>query len=156
MVRQPGTVQLAMYSAITGIFHRIHYDAPYAKEHDGLPGVLVHGPLHGAFISAVVTDWMGPRGFLKKIGWSNRGMAVAGERLTCRGVVSKKYAEGGERLVECEIWDENERGDKLTVGTAVVRLPALAGPAGRTAERTREAGADAPASRSVAGGRGRG
>lgn len=126
LVKQPGTVQLAMYSAITGIFHRIHYDAPYAKEHDGLPGVLVHGPLHGAFICQVVTDWMGPRGFLKKIGWTNRGMAVAGERLTCKGVVSKTYVQDGERLVECELWDENERGDKLAIGAAIVRLPSRA------------------------------
>jgi hydroxyacyl-ACP dehydratase HTD2-like protein with hotdog domain len=120
---QPGTVQLTMYSAITGIFHRIHYDAPYAIEHDKLPGVLVHGPLHGALISRVVTDWMGPRGFLRKIGWQNRGMAVVGERLTCKGVVSKKYVENGEHLVMCDIWDENARGEKLVAGSAVVRLP---------------------------------
>lgn len=120
--KQTSTVQLAMYSAATGIFHRIHYDLPFAQG-DGLPGVLVHGPLHGAFITQMVTNWMGPRGFLLKVGWNNRGMAVAGEALTCRGVVTRKYARGDEHLVDCEVWDENERGERLTVGAATVRLP---------------------------------
>jgi 3-methylfumaryl-CoA hydratase len=25
--------------------HRIHFDRPYAVEHDGYPGLVVHGPL---------------------------------------------------------------------------------------------------------------
>lgn len=119
----PTTTQLAMYSAVTGVFHRIHYDAPFAREHDHLPGVLVHGPLHGAFLCKMLTDWMGDKGFVRKIGWSNRGIAVADEQITCKGVVSKKYVHDGEHLVECEIWDENQRAEKLTFGTAVVRLP---------------------------------
>ena len=123
LTKVPGPVQLAMYSAITGIFHRIHYDAPFAAESDGLPGVLVHGPLHGAFLCQMVTDWMGPKGFVCKLETSNRGMAIAGERLTCHGAISKKFMAADEHLVQCEIWEENEQGDKLTVGSAIVWLP---------------------------------
>ncbi|MCH7552665.1 MAG: acyl dehydratase [Chloroflexi bacterium] len=123
LTKEPGSVQLAMYSAITGIFHRIHYDAPFAEESDGLPGVLVHGPLHGAFLCQMVTDWMGPKGFVRKLETSNRGMAVAGERLTCYGAVSKKFREADEHLVQCELWEENEKGEKITIGSATVRLP---------------------------------
>ena len=31
------------YSALTFNSHRIHYDAPFATGHDGLPGVLING-----------------------------------------------------------------------------------------------------------------
>lgn len=127
VTRRPSTVQLAMYSASTGIFHRIHYDLPFAQ-HDRLPGVLVHGPLHGALITQVVTNWMGPTGFLKKVGWNNRGMAVAGETLVCKGKVARKYIENGERLVDCDLWNENERGQQLTIGKATVRLESRAVP----------------------------
>ena len=93
----------------------------------GEPGVLVHGPLHGALITQVVTNWMGPTGFLKRVGWNNRGMAVVGETLVCKGVVTRRYVEDGEHLVDCEIWNENERGERLTVGTATVRLQVRTG-----------------------------
>ncbi|MBI3744204.1 MAG: acyl dehydratase [Chloroflexi bacterium] len=122
LAKKTSTIQLTMYTAATGIFHRIHYDLPFAKD-DGLPGVLVHGPLHGAFITQVVTDWMGPRGFLKKVGWNNRGMAIAEETLTCKGLVKRKYTANSEHLVDCEIWNENEKGERLVVGSATVRLP---------------------------------
>lgn len=39
------SVLLFRYSALTYNGHRIHYDAPYAREVEGYPGIVVHGPL---------------------------------------------------------------------------------------------------------------
>lgn len=38
-------VLLLRFSAATANGHRIHYDAPYAVDTEGYPGLLVHGPL---------------------------------------------------------------------------------------------------------------
>ena len=38
-------VLLFRYSALTFNSHRIHYDAPYATNVEGYPGLVVHGPL---------------------------------------------------------------------------------------------------------------
>jgi 3-methylfumaryl-CoA hydratase len=38
-------VLLFRFSALTGNAHRIHYDAPYARDVEGYPGLVVHGPL---------------------------------------------------------------------------------------------------------------
>jgi 3-methylfumaryl-CoA hydratase len=40
-----GPVQLFRYSALTFNAHRIHYDREYAREAEGYPGLVVHGPL---------------------------------------------------------------------------------------------------------------
>ncbi|MEX2487748.1 MAG: hypothetical protein WD377_09040 [Nitriliruptoraceae bacterium] len=37
--------QLFRFSALTFNAHRIHYDAPYARDIEGYPGLVVHGPL---------------------------------------------------------------------------------------------------------------
>ncbi len=42
---KPNEVMLFRYSALTFNSHRIHYDADYAREAEGYPGVIVHGPL---------------------------------------------------------------------------------------------------------------
>lgn len=41
----PDPVMLFRYSAVTFNGHRIHYDAPYARDGEGYPGLVVHGPL---------------------------------------------------------------------------------------------------------------
>jgi 3-methylfumaryl-CoA hydratase len=40
----PDPTQLFRYSALTFNAHRIHYDAPYARDVEGHPGLVVHGP----------------------------------------------------------------------------------------------------------------
>jgi 3-methylfumaryl-CoA hydratase len=40
-----GPVQMFRYSALTFNGHRIHYDRDYAREVEGYPGLVVHGPL---------------------------------------------------------------------------------------------------------------
>jgi hypothetical protein len=47
-----------------------------------------------------------------------------GETWWCKGKVTKEYEEGGEHIVECEIWVENGKGDKTTPGSALAALPA--------------------------------
>ncbi len=41
----PNTALLFRYSALTFNSHRIHYDAPYARDVEGYAGLVVHGPL---------------------------------------------------------------------------------------------------------------
>lgn len=42
---QAGAVMLFRYSALTFNAHRIHYDRDYARDIEGYPGLVVHGPL---------------------------------------------------------------------------------------------------------------
>lgn len=41
----PDPVLLFRYSALTSNGHRIHYDWPYARQEEGYPDLVVHGPL---------------------------------------------------------------------------------------------------------------
>jgi len=43
--RCPSPVELFRFSAITFNSHRIHYDEAYARDEEGYPGLVVHGPL---------------------------------------------------------------------------------------------------------------
>ncbi len=48
----PGPVELFRYSALTFNGHRIHYDRGYAREQEGYPGLVVHGP----YIATLLMD----------------------------------------------------------------------------------------------------
>ena len=122
LVKQPGNVQLFLFSTVTRNPHRIHYDKDFAVL-EGHPDLLVHGPLQGAFLVQLMTDWIGPRGKLKRIAYQNRARAFVGDTITCKGRVTKVYIEGGENLVDCDIWDERQTGEICSPGTATVSLP---------------------------------
>lgn len=42
---------LFRYSALTSNAHRIHYDEPYAREVEGYPALVVHGPLLATYMA---------------------------------------------------------------------------------------------------------
>ncbi|MDO7842089.1 HTD2 family dehydratase [Sphingomonas immobilis] len=46
----PGAPLLFRYSALTFNSHRIHYDLPYARDVEGYPGLVVHGPLMASLL----------------------------------------------------------------------------------------------------------
>jgi 3-methylfumaryl-CoA hydratase len=50
----PDPVLLFRYSALTFNGHRIHYDLAYAREDEGYPGLLVHGPLIATLLAGAL------------------------------------------------------------------------------------------------------
>src|ERR1700684_1398273 len=113
---------LVRYAGASGDFYQIHYDKDFAlKNH--LPGVILHGALKNAFLGQLMTDFAGERGRLRKLSVQYRGMDQPGTPVTCKGKVIKKYVDGGNHLVDCEIWLENAQGEKTTPGSATVILP---------------------------------
>ena len=124
--KNPTTQQLVRYAGASGDYYQIHYDQEFARA-NGLPNVILHGALKNAFLGHLMTDWIGERGTLKKLSVQYRGMDMPGTPIYAKGVVTKRYDEAGEHIVECEIWLQNEKGEKTTPGTAVVSLPSRGG-----------------------------
>jgi acyl dehydratase len=82
----------------------------------------------GGFLTQHVQDWAGPGAFLRKLAFRNRVMAYPGDSLTCHGVVTdvSSTEEGG--MVECDLWMENQRGEKVVdPASALLRFPLIAG-----------------------------
>ncbi len=122
VVRLPTSQQLVKYAGASGDYYQIHYDKDFAQG-TGLEDIILHGALKNAFLGSLVTDWMGPHGNLRRLSCQYRGMDIPGSPVTARGVVSSKYEEDGEYLVDCEIWLENQEGQRTTPGRATVSLP---------------------------------
>ncbi len=122
LVKNCSSQQLVMWAAGSGDFYQIHYDKDFAQS-TGLKGIIVHGALKHAFLGQMLHDWVGEKGRVKKFGCQYRGMDYPNEDLICRGVVTGKRQEGGENLVELEIWTENPEGERTSPGKAVVALP---------------------------------
>jgi acyl dehydratase len=122
LVKNCSSQQLVLWAAGSGDFYQIHYDKDFAIG-TGLKGIIIHGALKNAFLGHMLHDWIGERGRIRRYGCQYRGMDYPNEDIVCRGVVTKKYQEGGQNHVALEIWVENAEGQKTTPGTAIVTLP---------------------------------
>ena len=127
--KKPTTQQLVQWAGSALDFYPIHYDDAAAKA-TGLDGIIVHGALKNAWLAQLVTDWIGSTGTLRKLSVQYRGMDVPDDDMQCSGKVNRKYVEGDQHLIDCDIWVENGKGEKTTPGSATVVLPSRSAPAG--------------------------
>ncbi len=116
----PDNVQLFLYNAVLFNAHRIHFDAPYATEVEGYPGLVVAGPMLGDWLNQCVEEWLGDDGRLVSIDYSNRQACYIGETLTSGGRVLAFDAATGD--VELELFVCNADGDIVAPGSAVAVL----------------------------------
>jgi acyl dehydratase len=123
LVKEISMARMMAYGAATWDFIRIHYDADYAREL-GFDGPFVDGQMLGGFLAQHVQDWTGPGAFVRKLAFRNRVMAYPGDSLTCRGVVTNCSIEEEGGMVQCDLWIENQRGEKVVEpASALVRFP---------------------------------
>lgn len=99
-----------------------HHKESVAKE-VGVPGAYDYGPQRHAWLTSLVTNWMGDDGFLKRLRSEWRRFNLGGDTQFAKGRISGKRVVDGYGLVDIEIWAENQRGEVTTPGVATVALP---------------------------------
>ena len=117
------TTHLMRWSAAMENWHKIHYDKPFAIEHDKLPGLLANGSLKQQFMLQLLKDWVGPEGWVWKVNFQFRAMNLVEETLSVWGRVSAKRDGPGYGLVELELGIVNEENKESTPGKATVCVP---------------------------------
>ncbi len=119
--KTPGVTQLVKYAAGSGDFNPLHHDYnfPQCKE---IGSIIVHGRFKYASLGELVSNWLGHSGRVKKISCQYRGMDMPDAEFVCKGVISKKWEEGGEKLLALDVWAENTEGKKTTPGHVLVSV----------------------------------
>ena len=123
------TPHLMRWSAAMENWHKIHYDKPFAIEHDKLPGLLVNGSLKQQYVVQLLKDWAGTAGWVWKVNFQFRAMNLLGETLAVWGKVAELRRATHYGLVDIELGIVNDKGIESTPGKATVALPYKGGPA---------------------------
>jgi acyl dehydratase len=119
--KKPGVTQLVKYAAGGGDFNPLHHDYAFPQS-KALGSIIVHGRFKYASLGELVSNWLGHSGRIRRISCQYRGMDFPDKPILCGGVVKRKWQEGGEKLVELELWTKNEEGKNTTPGSAIVAL----------------------------------
>jgi acyl dehydratase len=110
------------YAAVNEEFVPIHMDDDAGKA-AGNPGAFGMGNLQVAYLHALLRQWIGDEGRIVSVDCQMRAPNLRGARTIARGKVTAVRREGGETLVDLDVWTEAEGGPMLAPGRATVALP---------------------------------
>ena len=112
---------LVRYAGASGDFNPIHHDEEFAKM-AGNPTVFGHGMLTAGFVARCVTDFVGPENLRRyKVRFASR--VWPGDTITCKGRVTRKYEENGERRIDGELVALRQTGEMAVTGSFSATLP---------------------------------
>lgn len=120
LARPVSREQMKEYVEAAGDPNPIHIDDEAARSF-GFHGVIVPGMLEMGFLSQLIVDKCGVEN-LKKLNVRFSKVAYPGT-LTCKGVITKKYIEEGQKYIESDVSIEDDLGEKKLVGSALFTLP---------------------------------
>jgi hypothetical protein len=127
------TVMLVKWAGASGDMNPLHYDHDFALSQK-MQKPIVQGQLKRAWLIQMITDWIGINSDIKKFSIQYKAVDYPrsmkamdqpedGETWLCKGKVTKKYEQDGNHLIDCEVWVENGKNEKTTVGAATIKLP---------------------------------
>ena len=97
------------YAGASGDFVPLHYDQTFV-EAAGIPTVFAQGMFTAGLLSKCLTDYVGAGNVRKfKVRFATR--VWPGDTLTCRGKITKKVEDNGERLIEGDLEVVNQKGE---------------------------------------------
>lgn len=110
----PTALDLYMFSASAWLLHRIHYDTPFTVEHEGHPGLLIHGPLQGVYLVQAAEAYLADVAKLQSITYRHLAPAYLGDELECGGIVTGADGES----IDLDLWARKPDGTSTTTGKA--------------------------------------
>ncbi|MGE0683864.1 MAG: MaoC/PaaZ C-terminal domain-containing protein [Candidatus Binatia bacterium] len=109
------------YAGASGDFTPLHYDQTFV-ESAGIPTVFAMGMLNAGILSRLVADYAGIENLRKyKVRFATR--VWPGDSITCRGKVTKKAVENGEKIIEGDVQALNQKGEVAIQGSFRAALP---------------------------------
>lgn len=100
------------------------YDKKHAQVRRNMPGQFDWGPQRVCWLCQIATDWAGDDASILTLNTRVRHPNIVGDTNTVYGNVARKFTEGDKRLVELQVWNENQSGLHTAEGTVIVELAA--------------------------------
>ena len=116
--RMPAFYQPDEYG-VPDVVQRLHWD-PARAQALGIPAPYDYGQMRAAWISHLLTNWIGDDGWLAEMDLQLRGFNYHGDIHRCTGTVTAKEEVGA---VVLDVFAINQRDEATTRGTAKVLLP---------------------------------
>lgn len=127
-LRFPLTIyRLVMSAGATRDYNAIHHNTEFARK-SGAPDMYANGLLLQGMWERSAREFIGLDGVIRALrGFRMKIFNTVGDTVVVKGRVKRKWREGGDALLELEMWSENSKGVSVGPGSMIVSLPSRAG-----------------------------
>ena len=101
----------------------LHYDRDHVRKHNGLPTFIASGAYRQALLIRMLTDWIGPRGWLRKINVRHTHSTFEGDMMRFSGQVVERSSDSSDSWITCEVEGRNQEDRQILTGRCTVILP---------------------------------
>lgn len=116
-------VDTVRWAGLQENWQHLHYDRDHVREHNGLKTFIASGAYRQALIIRMLTDWIGPRGWLRKINVRHTYSTFEGDTMSFGGRVARKSETSSNPWIECELTGRNQENNDILIGSCTVIVP---------------------------------
>lgn len=109
----PTHVQIRQYAEASGDFNPIHLDDNYARQ-VGLGGMIAHGMLTMAQMAAMLSEWIGKEGRIRKLDVRFEQIVRPEDTITFGGSIRARSGN----IIVCDIKAFNDKDERVLAGLA--------------------------------------
>lgn len=115
-------IDTVRWAGVQENWEQLHWDREFAREHSKLPTFIASGAYRQALLARTLTDWIGPRGVLRKLRVRHTAPTLEGDTIIYSGTVAEKSPRIDEPWVFCRLEGHNQDGKPIVTGDCVLLL----------------------------------
>jgi acyl dehydratase len=116
-------VDTVRWAGLQENWQHLHYDRDHVREHNGLKTFIASGAYRQALLMRMLTDWIGPRGWLKKMSIRHTYSTFEGDTMRFSAQVVAKSTDPADPWVICELQGTNQNDQQILTGRCTLILP---------------------------------
>jgi len=102
---------------------QLHFDRDHVRQHNGLRTFIASGAYRQGLLIRMLTDWLGPRGWLRKIKVRHTHSTFEGDMMRFSGQVAAKSADFSDPWIVCDLEGKNQEVRQILTGRCTLILP---------------------------------
>lgn len=115
--------RLVMAAGANRDFNAIHHNPEFARA-SGAPDMYANNMFLQGMWERCVREYIGLAGVIRKLsGFRMKSFNVVGDTVVVKGHVVRKWLDGADGYVECEVRSENAQGISVGPGRVVATMP---------------------------------
>lgn len=116
-------VDTVRWAGLQENWQHLHYDRDHVRQHNGLKTFIASGAYRQALLMRMLTDWIGPRGWLKRISVRHTYSTFEGDMMRFSARIAEKSTEPADPWVICELQGTNQDDKQILTGRCTLILP---------------------------------
>ena len=116
-------VDTVRWAGLQENWQHLHYDRDHVRQHNGLKTFIASGAYRQALLTRMLTDWIGPKGWLRKMSVRHTHSTFEGDSMRFGLRIAEKSTDRADPWIICELQGTNQDDQQILTGRCTLILP---------------------------------